>query len=250
MIIRNVKAPLFIAHRGYKEKFPENTLSAFDAAVKNGARMIELDVSLTRDRKIVVIHDDTLERTTTGSGLVADHTLSELKALDAGSWFSPEFENETIPTIEEVFEKFSQKTMINIEIKPEAFEDGNPDDAIEKQIIQLIQQFSCVDSVLISSFEKRLLQRISRMPVKPELAFLTETPADLQTVEFIKQNNIFSWNADYTILTKDQINLMHKNTINVYAFTVNDVDSAGALVGMGINGIFTDNISLMMKRYG
>ena len=88
------KRPWVVAHRGYRGLYPENTLAAFEAAIAVGADMVELDVCLTRDRVPVVIHDKTLYRTTDGKGLVSEHSLSELKELDAGSWFSSEFKGE------------------------------------------------------------------------------------------------------------------------------------------------------------
>jgi glycerophosphoryl diester phosphodiesterase len=92
--LKTAKRPLVIAHRGYRTKYPENTLVAFQAAIDVGADMIELDVLLTKDRKMVVIHDESLGRTTNGRGMVSDCTLSQLKALDAGSWFDPCFKEE------------------------------------------------------------------------------------------------------------------------------------------------------------
>ena len=100
--LEKLKRPWVVAHRGYSAQYPENTVSAFEAAIDAGADMIELDVCLTKDRVPVVIHDKTLERTTDGNGLVSELTLSKLKKLDAGSWFSPEFKGLTIPTLEEI----------------------------------------------------------------------------------------------------------------------------------------------------
>ena len=100
--LENIKRPWVVAHRGYSARYPENTASAFDAAISAGADMIELDVCITKDRVPVVIHDQTLERTTDGAGMVSEFNLSELKKLDAGSWFSPEFKGESIPTLEEI----------------------------------------------------------------------------------------------------------------------------------------------------
>ena len=93
--LKTAKRPLIVAHRGYRAKYPENTLVAFEAAIEAGADMIELDVLLTKDRKAVVIHDESLDRTTSGQGPVSDYTLSELKALDAGSWFDARFLSQT-----------------------------------------------------------------------------------------------------------------------------------------------------------
>ncbi len=108
------KRPLIIAHRGYRAKYPENTLASFKAALDAGAGMIELDVMLTKDRKKVVIHDATLERTTDGNGQVNSYTLKELKELDAGSWFSTGYRGTQIPTLEEALENISSMVELNI----------------------------------------------------------------------------------------------------------------------------------------
>ena len=91
--------PLLIGHRGYPARYPENTLASFEGAMQAGCDMIELDVTLTKDRKVVVIHDDTLDRTTTGKGPVRGHALAEIKRLDAGSWFDARFAAERVPEL-------------------------------------------------------------------------------------------------------------------------------------------------------
>ena len=114
--------PWIMAHRGYRARYPENTLVAFQAALDAGVQMIELDVALSRDRKLVVIHDATLERTTNGEGAVSDHTLAQLKQLDAGGWFHPRFAGEHLPELSEVLDLADGQVLINIEIKPHAYE--------------------------------------------------------------------------------------------------------------------------------
>ena len=131
--LEKINRPWVVAHRGYSGLYPENTASAFEAAIGAGADMIELDVCLTKDRIPVVIHDQTLERTTDGHGLVSEFTLSELKKLDAGSWFSPKFKGESIPTLEEILLQIRGKISVNIEIKPESYESAGPADAIENR---------------------------------------------------------------------------------------------------------------------
>ena len=118
--IKNFDSPWIIAHRGYRQKYPENTLAAFQAAMAAGAQMIELDVMLSRDRRPVVVHDDTLERTTNGTGAVKDFTLEELKKLDAGSWFEPRFADQRLPELSEVLALAGGRTRVNIEIKAQA----------------------------------------------------------------------------------------------------------------------------------
>ena len=109
-----------VAHRGASGHAPENTLAAFRRAVELGARFIETDLQLSRDARFVAIHDDTLDRTTTGRGAVKDFTLPELRELDAGSWFAPKFAGERIPTLKEVLE-FARKADVALflEVKAE-----------------------------------------------------------------------------------------------------------------------------------
>ncbi|MFN2146831.1 MAG: glycerophosphodiester phosphodiesterase, partial [Anaerolineales bacterium] len=110
------QAPLVIAHRGASAFAPENTLSAFTLAVKQGADAIELDAKLTADGRVVVYHDLTLDRTTSGKGKLAEKSLAELKRLDAGSFMGQEFRGERIPTLDEVFETVGDTLLINVEL--------------------------------------------------------------------------------------------------------------------------------------
>jgi glycerophosphoryl diester phosphodiesterase len=117
--ISDIKLPVrgLCAHRGAMATYPENTLIAFREAVKAGAHMIEFDVFLSKDQKMVVIHDQTVDRTTNGIGKVSDLTLDEIKKLDAGSWKSPEFAGQKIPTLEEVLEIMPINIWLNIHVK-------------------------------------------------------------------------------------------------------------------------------------
>ncbi len=109
--------PLVVAHRGDLEHYPENTLLAFESAIARGADAIELDVFLSKDHELVVHHDHTLERTTSGTGYVGDLTLSELKRLDAGSWFGERFRGERIPTLGEVLELGKGRVRFELELR-------------------------------------------------------------------------------------------------------------------------------------
>ncbi|MBU1171091.1 MAG: glycerophosphodiester phosphodiesterase [Proteobacteria bacterium] len=233
---------MIIAHRGYRARYPENTLVAFKAAKDLGVRMIELDVCLTRDRNIVAIHDETLDRTTNGSGPVRDHTLEELKKLDAGRWFSPFFTGEKIPTLKDVFSLCNHKLSVNIEIKHEAFESHDPDDSIEKQVVQTVLERSRSEAVIISSFEPRIIERLAKMQIKNlRLAFLTEKRfLDDAILEFMIKNKVFSWNPDYPALTPDQIKAAQAQGIKVMTYTVNKASTGKRCFDMGVDGIFTD----------
>ncbi len=247
--LTDFKKPLVIAHRGYRAKYPENTLAAFEAAVDCGAQMIELDITLTKDRKIIVIHDDSLERTTNGTGPVREHTLEELKRLDAGSWFDPAYNGERLPTIEDVFHLIDNRIFVNIEIKRTAYEPDNPPDAIEKQVIDLVRSRKMKSLVLVSSFEPNLLININKIDREIHTSFLSENKADDKTVSFCKQYHMVSWNPDFRILTQDQVTMMHNKNINVIPYTVNAIKDAKRLIKMGVDGVFTDDPTLMVQYF-
>lgn len=233
--------PLIIAHRGYRARYPENTLAAFQGALEIGVRMIELDVTLSRDRAVVVIHDDTLDRTTDGKGRVADRTLAELKSLDAGGWFHPRFSGERIPALAEVFDLVGESAAINVEIKPEAHEADGPADAVEFQVMGLIRARNAGDRVLISSFEPEVLLRIAGMASPPALGVLTEGPADLETIDLCRRINAFSWNPDHRHLDREGVERFRGAGFRVFPYTVNTRSEIDALLDMGVNGLFTDD---------
>ncbi len=239
--VNSLTFPLRIAHRGYKIEYPENTLASITAALDKGAEAIEFDVSLTRDRSLVIIHDEKLERTTDGSGRVDEHTLHELRQLDAGSWFDPRFSEEKIPTLDEVLDLAGSKAVLNIEIKEEYLEDTGADDTIELQVHQLVKEKNLLHSTIISSFEIEYLERLSRLPDIPRLAFISRHPASVEVIQRCKDLNLYSWNGLYEIITKEQVESLHAENIKVFAFTVNKPDDYKRLVEMGVDGFFSDD---------
>lgn len=161
---------LKIAHRGYSEIFPENTIPAFLKAVEFGADMIEFDVHLTKDSYVVVIHDNDVDRTSNGSGAVKDFTLKELKKLNFNFLKITELGIIEIPTLEEVIETIPSHVMLNIEIKnlPHQYE------GIEKIIVDILEKKDCLDRVLISSFDHYALVRIKKINSKIKTGMLYE----------------------------------------------------------------------------
>jgi len=142
-----------IAHRGASSYAPENTFAAFELATRMGARHIELDVEATSDGHIVVIHDDTVDRTTDGTGLVTGHTLSALQALDAGSWFGRQFAGERIPLFDEVLRRYKGRVHLHTEIKGRST-------YLSQRTADLVRQHGMVDQVTITSFQKARLEEI------------------------------------------------------------------------------------------
>lgn len=142
-----------IAHRGASSYAPENTFAAYDKALAMGVNHIELDVHLTRDDHIVVIHDDVVDRTTDAQGRVADFTLAELRAMDAGSWFSPEYRGEPIRSLGETLERYKSRLYFHIEIKQREIVGG-----LARRTIDMVRGYGLTDSVTITSFSKEWLQ--------------------------------------------------------------------------------------------
>ena len=233
--------PWFIAHRGYRARYPENTLIAFQAALDAGVQMIELDVVLSRDRKLVVIHDATLERTTNGKGAVGDHTLKQLKQLDAGGWFHPRFAGEQLPELSEVLDLADDQVLINIEIKPHAYEPHHPSDAVERQIAELICRRGIADRVLISSFDLSLLQHLVAIECASALGLISRKPADKQTLEKCKQFNVVSWHPNHQILTPEQVKTMHAHDIRVFPYNADTGEEIARVLEMAVDGVISSD---------
>src|SRR5688572_6141319 len=146
-------ALMVIAHRGASSYAPENTLAAFDLALEMEVRHIELDVDLTSDGHIVVIHDHTVDRTTNGSGPVPSHTLATLRSLDAGAWFGPQFAGERIPTFDEVLARYKGRAHLHVEIKGRS-------PFLSRETADVIRKHGMERQVTITSFQKVRLEEM------------------------------------------------------------------------------------------
>jgi glycerophosphoryl diester phosphodiesterase len=237
--------PLLIGHRGYPALCPENTLASFEGAMQAGCDMIELDVTLTRDRKVVVIHDDTLDRTTNGKGPVSGHALEEIKALDAGSWFDARFAEERVPELSEVIKLTAGRCMLNIEIKESAFEAIYPVDAIEHQVVKLVKTSGAMDRVIISSFDKRILERIAAMDAPPAVAYISDHGADKSVLEMLLKMRSFSWHPRFTVLTRDQVDMLHAVGIKIFPWTINTRTEAEKVLALGVDGLICNELRVM-----
>jgi glycerophosphoryl diester phosphodiesterase len=236
-----IRPPWVIAHRGYRQKYPENTPAAFQAALAAGAAMIEVDVMFSGDRQPVVIHDPTLERTTNGHGAVSDYTMEELKRLDAGSWFDAKFAGQRLPELSEVLDLVNGRTRANIEIKAHAYEHHHPPDAIEKQIVEMVKHKKMQDSVLISSFEINILVQIASMDDPPAIALISQTAASRRIVDVCSHLKMFSWHPNQLIVTPQQVNRMHAASLKVFPFNVNTFEEYAKMIDMRVDGVITDD---------
>jgi glycerophosphoryl diester phosphodiesterase len=225
---------LNIAHRGASSLAPENTMAAFRKAADLGADGLELDVQFSKDGKLVVIHDEQLNRTTNGKGLVKDYSLAELKELDAGSWFSPEFANETIPTLEEVLAEF-QGMHINIEIKSGVILYPG----IEKAVLNLVSKYKLEEKVLISSFNHYSLAECKK--INPETGTGILYMAGLyEPWDYAKKLGCYSIHPLFYGVQPEIIQGCKKNGLAIYAWTVDDLTHMKALLQGGIEAIITN----------
>jgi glycerophosphoryl diester phosphodiesterase len=234
----NKIAPLVIAHRGASAYAPENTMASFRLAVSQGADAIELDAKLTRDNVVVVLHDDTLDRTTNGQGAIHLHNHDEIRELDAGRFFSKQFSNERIPTLSEVFQELGESVLINVELTNYR----TPFDRLPNLVVNLIREHQLESNILLSSFNPLTLFRAHRLAPEIPLGLLLQpgTPA------------VFVWTArvllryDYlhphmTLASRRLVSSMHDASKKVNVWTANNEGQIEKLIGMGVDGIISDN---------
>lgn len=244
----NQKYPVtVIAHRGYRDVAPENTMAAFRRAYQLGANMVELDVSLSKDREVVIMHDDTIDRTTNGKGNIEEKTLEELKQLDAGSWFSPIFKGEQVPTLDEVLAFAKDKIAVNIEIKSYTVEKRSQI-GIESKIVELIRKHEMEEHVLVSSFSQDALKRIKTMNPNIPTALLIVTDGVFNSqssmANKVKSDAI---NEMYRFTRGSEIKNSQKNGLKVNVWTINDPHTMSELIDKKVDGLITDRPDLALK---
>ena len=230
---------VLIAHRGASSQAPENTLAAFDLALKLRADAIELDVRLTKDKHVIAFHDLTLKRTTNGKGKVNKKTLAELKSLDAGTYFDPSFQGQRIPTLEEIFEKFGNQTFYHIEIK-NFFQ---PFNNLPEKVISLIKKFNLQSQVTISSFNPIALIQVNHLLPSLGKGLLLQYPQSLSIVHkglsyFVSLDSL---HIPVENVTEGIINHIHDMGQKILVYTVNDPKLIRKLDLWGVDGIFTDD---------
>ena len=236
--------PLVIAHRGASAAAPENTIAAFEQAITDGADGIELDVHLSRDDQLVVIHDASVERTTNGSGPVRDRTLRELKRLDAGGWRGRQFEGQRIQTLQEVLERFRGRTRFWIELK------GGSDQypGIEERVVSTIEIYDVLDRALVQSFDQKALEQIKSLNREVRVGVLTDRRPIRRIIGSLAPPYALCPSAD--AIADDDLGAMRAAGLDCYVWTVNEPAQMDRLIGYGVSGIITDRPELLRSRLG
>ena len=225
---------LVIAHRGASGHAPENTLAAFRKAIAQGAAFIETDLQLSRDARLVAIHDDTVDRTTNGQGPVHDLTLAELQRLDAGSWFGSEFAGERIPTLEEILD-FSKKhdVVFYLELKPSGNWGG------EHALIGALRESGEIPRTVVISFDCDILEGLRK--IEPTL--MTGVLYDGQIekpIERALEVGARQLAARANLVTPALLIEARKSDLQVVCWTVNHPAHMRLLIEAGVDGIMSD----------
>jgi glycerophosphoryl diester phosphodiesterase len=221
-----------IAHRGASGTRPENTLVAFRRAVELGAHMIELDVQCARDGAVVVIHDETLDRTSDGVGPVCNRTLAELSELDAGRWFGAEWAGERIPTLAAVLRAVS--IPINVELKPTG------DDGLERRTLAVVEAAGALQRVVFSSFAAESLVRLRALSATAELAVLWDRTAVAGALRLAEGVGARALHVRTSRSAPESIAAGHAAGLQVRVWTVNTRAVLAPLQVAGVDAVFTD----------
>ncbi len=222
------------AHRGASSVAPENTRYAFEAALESDTDFIELDVQLTKDGKLVVFHDDTIERTTNGSGRIYDHTYAELLELSAGSWYSKtgEFDDAKIMTFEEVLDLVGKKKRLNVEIK----DTGDSVRATEKAV-ELIEKHNITTTCYVSSFSYPLLRIVKRLNPRIKTALIANVAV---STSYSRLKDIDAVSLNYLFINRGTVNAAHQNGKQVFVWTVDRRDDIKQMIALGVDNIITN----------
>jgi glycerophosphoryl diester phosphodiesterase len=229
--------PLIIAHRGASGYAPENTLTAFRKAVELGCRMIELDVRLSADEVPVVLHDGTLARTAGDPRRINQLTVEQLRQLDAGKWFAPEFTGERIPTLAEALSAIPDTVTVNIELKP-----NTPGQLhrLAEQVYAVIAEQRAERRVLCSSFAHKVLWALRRRAVALPLGYLVEGRVAQEHFTEAKGLQAMALILQGQWTTPAVVRQAHANQLKVFSYTINRPLQMRQLLTRGADGLMTN----------
>lgn len=233
---RNRVRPINFAHRGASAYCPENTFAAFEKAIELGATGIETDIQMTSDGHLVLIHDESVNRTTNGKGWVKNFTLYDLKKLDAGKWFHPSYAGEKIPTLEELilWAKHHQ-IWLNLELKNGTI----PYQGMEEKVIHCIRTYRMDDQVIISSFNHQSLVRCKEiLPIITTGLLFGEVLTNLWN--YTVNLKINTLHPNKSLVSESFVKLAHAYGLRVFPWTVNKKAAIKRILGQGADGLITD----------
>ncbi len=218
-----------VAHRGASTYAPENTYAAFDLALRMGAKHLELDVHLSADGELVVIHDAKLDRTTNGNGTVVEKTLGELLLLDAGSWFSPEFTGERIPLLADFLRRYRDRAHLHVEIK------GGGTVAVE-QVGRMLRELEMIDQVSVTSFGMDRIKEMRKQFPEIVTGILVREVTDA-VVETARELGIAQICPKAEFVTSEIVRSLKEQGFVVRAWGVYDEKLMRKVIRAGVDGM-------------
>lgn len=224
-----------LGHRGARGHAPENTMPSFAKAVELGATMFELDIHLSKDGKLVVMHDPDVERTTNGTGRIRELTWEEISRLDAGSWYGSEFAGTRVPRLEEVFAAFGNLAEIDIEIKADEELYGG----IVERLARLVTAKGLTDRVLISSFHTEYLREARTLLPEAQIGLIYRKPRENVVAEAVKAG----WQALHPhldLVSREFVAEAHAHNLVVRGWNPNEIAPMRTLIESGVDGVGTD----------
>jgi glycerophosphoryl diester phosphodiesterase len=236
-----------MAHRGHRSAFPEQTMPAFRAAIELGATAIEADLQMTRDGRLVMMHDLTLDRTTDGAGPVSARTWDEISRLDAGSWFDPAFAGCRVPLAEELLDlALETDTTLCLEVK------GNPTTAPDTAtaLAYLLRARAVVDRVFMSSFDHEAL--LAAQTVVDDLLLAPERlpdgaePDPDEAVRQARRLRATALQHRWEHLTPAVVEALHAAGIAVWAWPTDTEESIEACIGLGVDAVIGDDVAWLL----
>lgn len=242
----NPKKTLLFAHRGFSGKYPENSPLAFrKAAEETGADGIESDVHITRDGKLVIFHDASVERTSNGTGFIKDLTYEEMLALDIGAWKSPAFAGEHIWTLRQLLDFCKEtKLLLNMELKN--YEVFYPE--LEERVIAEIREAGMEDRVFVSSFNHISMQRFKTLCPEIETGLLYDKPF-LDMAQYVARSSADNMHPRYMLLQyqPELMELFHGRGMKVNTWTVNDEENMRDMLARGVDCIISNHPDLLCR---
>ena len=241
-----MKKTILLAHRGFSGAYPENSPLAFQMAVEQtDVDGFESDVHISKDGKLIVFHDATLERTSNGSGYIKDHTYGDLLELDIGAWKSPEFAGQHIWTLEQLLDFCREtKMLLNLELKNyEVFYEG-----LEQRVIDAVCARQMEDQVFVSSFNHISMQRFKELCPDIQTGLLYDKPF-LDMDKYVERSNADNMHPRYMLLQyqPELMDLFHSRGMGVNTWTVNDEANIRDMLARGVDGIISNYPDLLCR---
>jgi glycerophosphoryl diester phosphodiesterase len=234
--------PYVVAHRGISGKAPENTLASFALACETpGIDMIELDVRLSKEDEVIVLHDRTLQRTSTGNGAARSYTVQEIKAFDAGSWFDPAFSKERVPMLREVLSLVNRRRWINIELKSDFFF-PEKHELLERRVLETVGDLGCQDHVMYSSFNHRMMANLKRLNPKAVTGVLYSVGRDFGRMPSKLAHRV---GASVFVCAKREVTRRmledaRAHAVAFYVYTLNSTSAVSNMRELGVDGVLSD----------